>query len=187
MIDAVAAATPLPGRMEVIAGIPPLILDAAHNPEGARALAEALPGIAQGRPVIACLSVLADKDAEGIIAPLAPLLEAAVCTEVPAEPAARVARRGSVPAGSSPGCCTPRGWRTSRSSRSPGSRSRGQGACAPAGWGGALRRIALPSRSWTGGALRAAHMMGLVAAVVAIVILVFFGLGYLFGRLPLSF
>ena len=29
-------------------------------------------------------------------------------------------------------------------------------------------------------------MMGLVAAVVAIVILVFFGLGYLFGRLFLS-
>ena len=27
------------------------------------------------------------------------------------------------------------------------------------------------------------HMMGLVAGVVAIVILVFFGLGYLFGRL----
>lgn len=27
------------------------------------------------------------------------------------------------------------------------------------------------------------HMMGLVAAVVAVVILVFFGLGYLFGRL----
>jgi preprotein translocase subunit SecE len=29
------------------------------------------------------------------------------------------------------------------------------------------------------------HMMGLVAAVVAIVILVFFGLGYLFGRVVL--
>ena len=27
------------------------------------------------------------------------------------------------------------------------------------------------------------HMMGLVAVVVAVVILVFFGLGYLFGRL----
>lgn len=27
------------------------------------------------------------------------------------------------------------------------------------------------------------HMMGLVAAIVAIVILVFFGLGYLFGRI----
>ena len=27
------------------------------------------------------------------------------------------------------------------------------------------------------------HMMGLVAAVVAIVILVFFGFGYLFGKL----
>ena len=95
VIDAVASATPLPGRMEVTTGIPPLVLDAAHNPDGARAVADALPGIAQGRPVIACLAVLSDKDAEGIIAPLAPLLETAVCTEVPASSLAGSGRSGS--------------------------------------------------------------------------------------------
>ena len=39
-------------------------------------------------------------------------------------------------------------------------------------------------RPWTAGAgSQLLSMMGLVAAVVAIVILVFFGVGYLFGRL----
>ena len=49
----VAAELDLRGRMEVIDGDPPLVLDAAHNPAGAAALAEALPAIAGGRPVIA--------------------------------------------------------------------------------------------------------------------------------------
>ena len=40
---AVAAGLELHGRMEVIDGDPPLVLDAAHNPAGAAALAEALP------------------------------------------------------------------------------------------------------------------------------------------------
>ena len=49
----VAAAIELPGRAQAIAGDPPVILDAAHNPAGARALAEALPALAEGRPVTA--------------------------------------------------------------------------------------------------------------------------------------
>jgi hypothetical protein len=45
-------------------------------------------------------------------------------------------------------------------------------------------RFRLPSAAVDRGARsELLHMMGLVAAVVAIVILVFFGLGYLFGRL----
>ena len=48
-----------------IAESPPTFLDAAHNPDGAAALAEALPDVAGGRPVVACLAVLADKDASG--------------------------------------------------------------------------------------------------------------------------
>ena len=60
--------------MEVIDGDPPLVLDAAHNPAGAAALAEALPAVAGGRPVIACLAVLADKDAAGLVGALAPAL-----------------------------------------------------------------------------------------------------------------
>jgi dihydrofolate synthase / folylpolyglutamate synthase len=81
----VAADLDLPGRMEVREGDPPLILDSAHNPEGARALAEALPEATGGRSLVACLAVLADKDAGGIVGPLAPLLSACVCTEIPQE------------------------------------------------------------------------------------------------------
>jgi dihydrofolate synthase/folylpolyglutamate synthase len=70
--------------MELHHGDPPLISDAAHNPAGAAALAEALAEQAPGRPVVACLAMLDDKDAAGFVAALAPKLAAAVCTEVPA-------------------------------------------------------------------------------------------------------
>lgn len=99
LVAAVAAETRLPGRMEIVGGDPPTVYDAAHNPDGARALAEALPGVAEGRPVVACIAVLAGKDAEGIIAPLAPLLDAAVVTEVPA---VRLEGSGRAGAGSRP-------------------------------------------------------------------------------------
>jgi dihydrofolate synthase / folylpolyglutamate synthase len=91
----VAADLDLPGRMEIREGDPPLILDSAHNPEGAGALVEALPGAAGGRPLVACLAVLADKDAAGIVGPLAPLLSACVCTEIPQERFERAGRPGA--------------------------------------------------------------------------------------------
>ena len=77
------AAAPLAGRFEVIEGRPPLVLDAAHNADGARALAEALAERLPARPVVGCFAILADKDAPGIIAALAPALTAVVCTEIP--------------------------------------------------------------------------------------------------------
>jgi dihydrofolate synthase / folylpolyglutamate synthase len=82
-VAAVAAGLVVPGRLERIAESPPTYVDAAHNPDGAAALAEALPTLAEGRPVVACLAVLADKDAPAMIAALAPVLRAAVCTEIP--------------------------------------------------------------------------------------------------------
>jgi dihydrofolate synthase/folylpolyglutamate synthase len=85
----------LRGRMELVEGDPPLILDAAHNPAGARALAEALPAAAAGRPVIACLAALADKDAAGIVAALAPAVAGLVATEVPPERLATAGRPGA--------------------------------------------------------------------------------------------
>jgi dihydrofolate synthase/folylpolyglutamate synthase len=91
----VAAHLELHGRVEVIEGDPEVVLDAAHNPDGARALAEALPGIAAGRPVIACMAVLADKDVGGILAALGPSLAAVVATEIPAEVLARAGRPGA--------------------------------------------------------------------------------------------
>jgi dihydrofolate synthase / folylpolyglutamate synthase len=80
---AVAAALDIPGRLEEIPGDPPSLLDAAHNPDGAAALAEALPAISSGRPVVACLAVLADKDAKAMIEALAPALAHVVCTNLP--------------------------------------------------------------------------------------------------------
>jgi dihydrofolate synthase/folylpolyglutamate synthase len=84
-VAAVAARVEVPGRLERIAAAPPTYLDAAHNPDGAAALAEALPAVVEGRRVVACLAVLADKDAAAMVAALAPALDAAVCTEVPPE------------------------------------------------------------------------------------------------------
>ena len=83
-VAAVAASVEVPGRLERIAAVPPTYLDAAHNPDGAAAIAEALPAVVEGRRVVACLAVLADKDAAAMVAALAPALDAAVCTEIPA-------------------------------------------------------------------------------------------------------
>jgi dihydrofolate synthase/folylpolyglutamate synthase len=91
----VAAGLELHGRMEVLEGDPVVVLDAAHNPAGAAALAEALPGVAGGRPVIACLAVLADKDAGGFLAALGPVLAGVVATEIPADRLAQAGRPGA--------------------------------------------------------------------------------------------
>jgi dihydrofolate synthase / folylpolyglutamate synthase len=79
----VAAGITVPGRLERIAADPPTFIDAAHNPAGAHALAEALPEVVGDVPVVGVLAVLAEKDAEGIAAALAPALERVVCTELP--------------------------------------------------------------------------------------------------------
>jgi dihydrofolate synthase / folylpolyglutamate synthase len=104
-VAAVAAALTIPGRLERIAERPPTYLDAAHNPDGAVALAEALPTVTGARRVVACLAILADKDAAAMVRALAPALDRAVCTELPADgPGASKSptsesRRRSVPAG----------------------------------------------------------------------------------------
>ncbi|HET7455917.1 MAG TPA: cyanophycin synthetase [Solirubrobacterales bacterium] len=91
----VAATVTVPGRLEQISGQPPVFVDAAHNPAGAEALARSLPVVAEGRRVIACLAILADKDAEAMIAALAPALDRAVCTELPAAALAGHGRPGA--------------------------------------------------------------------------------------------
>jgi dihydrofolate synthase / folylpolyglutamate synthase len=83
-VSQVATTVTVPGRLELIDERPPTYLDAAHNPAGAQALAESLPAVAQGRRVVACLAILADKDAAAMIGALAPALDRVVCTELPA-------------------------------------------------------------------------------------------------------
>jgi dihydrofolate synthase/folylpolyglutamate synthase len=81
----VATTLTVPGRLERIADDPPVLLDAAHNPDGAAALAEGLGEVVAGRPVVACIAVLAEKDAEAMIAALAPAVTHLVCTELPGD------------------------------------------------------------------------------------------------------
>jgi dihydrofolate synthase / folylpolyglutamate synthase len=105
LVAEVGASVAVPGRLEQIAAHPPTFLDAAHNPEGAAALAEALPALSEGRRVVACLAILADKDARAMIEALAPCLAHAICTQLPADgPKSHAgggisADRPSVPAG----------------------------------------------------------------------------------------
>jgi dihydrofolate synthase/folylpolyglutamate synthase len=67
-----------PGRMEMIPGAPPLLLDGAHNPAGATALAASLVDIPY-RKLLLVLGIMADKDAREIVSALAPLTATCYC------------------------------------------------------------------------------------------------------------
>jgi dihydrofolate synthase / folylpolyglutamate synthase len=75
-----AAEVRVPGRMQVVGKRPLTILDGAHNPAGARAVAEAIPEMAAGRPVTGVIGVLDDKDAAGMLRALLPRLQQVVFT-----------------------------------------------------------------------------------------------------------
>jgi dihydrofolate synthase/folylpolyglutamate synthase len=74
-----------PGRLETVAGV---LLDGAHNPDGAAALAAALPALHPGLPVELVFGVLADKDHRGMLAALAPVVRGLHLVE-PRSPRAR--------------------------------------------------------------------------------------------------
>jgi dihydrofolate synthase/folylpolyglutamate synthase len=57
----------LPGRFQVLPGRPSVILDVAHNPHAARALADNLARFGPGRKTVAVFSMLRDKDIAGVI------------------------------------------------------------------------------------------------------------------------
>jgi dihydrofolate synthase / folylpolyglutamate synthase len=69
-----------PGRFQIIERDPLVILDGAHNPAGARALAASLRAYLPGRQVTFVIGVLADKDARGILRVLEPLAARVVLT-----------------------------------------------------------------------------------------------------------
>jgi dihydrofolate synthase/folylpolyglutamate synthase len=76
------ANTSWPGRMELVPGTPRLLLDGAHNPAGAAALAEALQDYSYSK-LLLVTGVCDDKDIDRIYAPLIPLV-AGIYTVTPA-------------------------------------------------------------------------------------------------------
>jgi dihydrofolate synthase / folylpolyglutamate synthase len=73
-----------PGRMELFAGPPRVLLDGAHNPAGAKALSEALADFPR-RALILVTGIVGDKDANGILEHLLPSADSVitVCPSVP--------------------------------------------------------------------------------------------------------
>ena len=91
-LEAAAAAlrgVRIPGRFQRVG---PFVFDVAHNPDGARVLAETLEATGVARPVVALVTVLADKDWRGMLAALAPVVDRFVLTAAPTAPAARAWR-----------------------------------------------------------------------------------------------
>jgi len=74
-----------PGRLEEVAGV---LLDGAHNPDGAAALAASLRVLHSGRPVELVFGVLADKDHAGMLRALVPVARR-LHVVAPATPRAR--------------------------------------------------------------------------------------------------
>jgi dihydrofolate synthase/folylpolyglutamate synthase len=78
------------GRLETVSSRPPVILDGAHNEEGAAVLAAHVRATWGGR-IILVFGVLADKDIRAMTRLLFPLAEMVVVTRVPGERAAEPA------------------------------------------------------------------------------------------------
>jgi dihydrofolate synthase/folylpolyglutamate synthase len=83
VVRAAFAGVGSPGRLERVAagqGVPTVLIDAAHNPSGARALAAALATDFRFTRLVGVLAVMRDKDARGILDELEPVLSEVVVT-----------------------------------------------------------------------------------------------------------
>lgn len=70
-----------PGRLQIVSKSPRIILDAAHNPHGALSLANALESSFGLPHVVGVVSVLAEKDAEGIFRHLETVMAEIIITK----------------------------------------------------------------------------------------------------------
>jgi dihydrofolate synthase / folylpolyglutamate synthase len=93
-VRAALASATSPGRLEVVGRHPLVVLDGAHNPAAAEALAIALPETFAGDRLHLVMAVFRDKDLDGIVRAIAPLADAGYATAVEsvrARPAKEVA------------------------------------------------------------------------------------------------
>jgi dihydrofolate synthase / folylpolyglutamate synthase len=82
-VDAIRAgfaAVTNPGRLERVRSAPTVLLDAAHNPAGAAALADTLATEFDFRYLVGVVAVMADKDVAGMLAALEPAFDQIVVT-----------------------------------------------------------------------------------------------------------
>ena len=65
----------LPGRFQIMPGEVPVLLDVAHNPQAAEALAQHLRTQFPGRRIVAVFSIMRDKDIRGVITQMKSLVD----------------------------------------------------------------------------------------------------------------
>jgi dihydrofolate synthase/folylpolyglutamate synthase len=80
LVRAAFAGVSSPGRLEVVRRSPTVLIDGAHNPAGAAALAAALGSAFAFDRLVAVVAMLDDKDAAGVIAELEPVVSTIVAT-----------------------------------------------------------------------------------------------------------
>jgi len=73
----------LPGRFQIVAGQPTLVLDVGHNPQAIAALALNLDQMGFFPRTHAVFGAMRDKDLAGVLAPIAPLVDAWYLTDLP--------------------------------------------------------------------------------------------------------
>jgi dihydrofolate synthase/folylpolyglutamate synthase len=88
-VAAALASVRIPGRFQRVG---PFVFDVAHNPDGAAVLAETLLATDLPRPIVALVTVLADKDWRGILEALARAADRFVLTAAPTAPRSRAWR-----------------------------------------------------------------------------------------------
>jgi len=78
----------LPGRFQVLAGQPTVVLDVAHNPHASSALAASLDKMGYFPFTYAIFGVMSDKDIEGVIRPMLGIVDYWHCVNLPSPRAA---------------------------------------------------------------------------------------------------
>ncbi len=75
----------LPGRLQVVQKNPLVVLDGAHNPDAAEALAQALPRIFRYERLVMVFGMLRPHDPESVLRHLLPLCDTVLFTQAPSE------------------------------------------------------------------------------------------------------
>jgi dihydrofolate synthase / folylpolyglutamate synthase len=90
------ATVELPGRFQIVPGQPTLVLDVAHNPHSVAALAANLDAMGFFPRTHAVFGAMQDKDLQGVVQRLAPIVEDWYCTDLPVARAASADTLGKI-------------------------------------------------------------------------------------------
>jgi len=89
-VRAAFAAATSPGRCEVVNRNPTIIIDAAHNPHGAKSLRKTIETEFQFESVIGIVAMMGDKDSDGILAEFEPIMDEIIITKNSSHRAAEI-------------------------------------------------------------------------------------------------